>query len=153
MPETNNTGDHRDTLVLLNDELTARLSRQDASGARIDTKATVIMGFAAAAAQFLATQQANVVLAVLAYSFYTLSFVSGLLTLAVARYEDTGPRPMVDYYATEPEPRVLATLVATRVRMFEANARKHRRKAVLWWHSAATLAIGLTLSVIGMGQT
>lgn len=152
MPEMSNEGS-RATLQLLNEELSARLARQSDSGARIEAKATFIVGFASAAAQFLATRHSNVALAVLAYSFYALSFAAGVLAIAVARYDDTEPRPLLDHFASEPEPKVLAVLAATRVKMFERNAGKHRRKAVLWWVGVAALAIGLVLSVVGMGQT
>lgn len=44
----------------------SRLARQDQSGFRIATKATVVIGFAATAAQFLATQATQPVLATIA---------------------------------------------------------------------------------------
>jgi hypothetical protein len=51
------------TLELLNNEVASRLARQSESLAKIDTKAVFLIGFAATAAQFLATHQRHEVLA------------------------------------------------------------------------------------------
>jgi len=50
------------TLELLNSELASRLTRQADSLAKIDTKAVFLIGFAATAAQFLATHKHQPVL-------------------------------------------------------------------------------------------
>ncbi len=48
--------DQEQTLELINSELAARLARQSESGAKVDTKAIFLVGFAATAAQFLASR-------------------------------------------------------------------------------------------------
>jgi hypothetical protein len=53
MPEPTPTPE---TLRLLNEEVSARAGRLDANTARLDTKATTLLGFILAACTFLATQ-------------------------------------------------------------------------------------------------
>jgi hypothetical protein len=48
-----------ETLVLINSGLAARLDRQADSLAKIDNKAVVVIGYALAAATFLATRRAQ----------------------------------------------------------------------------------------------
>jgi hypothetical protein len=48
--------DQKQTLDLINSELAARLARQAESGAKVDTKAIFLVGFAATAVQFLASR-------------------------------------------------------------------------------------------------
>jgi hypothetical protein len=48
-----------DTLELINTEVTASLARLSDSGTSIDTKAAILVGYAAAAASFLATRRAE----------------------------------------------------------------------------------------------
>src|SRR5258708_37515786 len=59
-----------ETLDLINSEISASLARQSDSGKNIDTKAVVLVGYAVAAAAFLATRHAQPVLAALAYIAY-----------------------------------------------------------------------------------
>src|SRR5258708_10562218 len=59
-----------ETLDLINSEISASLARQSDSGKNIDTKAVVLVGYAVAAAAFLATRHAQPVLAPLAYIAY-----------------------------------------------------------------------------------
>src|SRR5258708_10263967 len=60
-----------ETLDLINSEISASLARQSDSGKNIDTKAVVLVGYAVAAAAFLATTHAQPVLAALAYIPYS----------------------------------------------------------------------------------
>ena len=52
------------------------------------------------------------------------------------------PRPLFNRYAARSRTEVLAALGATRVRAFEANARRYERKARLWYGATLALAAG-----------
>jgi hypothetical protein len=144
--------DHQaDTLELINREVTDRLARQADSSARIDTKAVTLAGYAIAAASFLATQQAQWLLATLAYAAFAVAAVLGVSAYAVGSYRDVPePRGLFAGYARRSKAKVLAALGAERVKAFEENAVKHRRKAMRWWFSVTALLVGVTLMVIAI---
>jgi hypothetical protein len=140
-----------DTLELINTEVTASLARLSDSGTSIDTKAAILVGYAAAAASFLATRHAEVVLAALAYAAYGLAAGFGIWAYAVRLYQDVPePRQLFNGYHAQPRAQVLAAMAATRVEAFESNARKHARKARRWWMSILSLAVGVTLMLIAL---
>ncbi len=136
------------TLELINSELAARFARQDEAGRGIDTKATTVAGFAAVAAQFLATRHTQPILAGLAYAAYAVAFGLAMWTLAVAKYNDPPkPRHLVERYAREPQAKALSSLIVQRVKAIENNTKKHYAKAWRWRYSVVALTLGLVLSV------
>jgi hypothetical protein len=142
---------HAETLELINAELTARIDRQTDSSAKIDTKAVVLAGYVVAAASFLAIQHPQPVLASLAYAAYAVTFGLNVFAYAVGPAREVpNPRRLLNGYATRTKPQVLIALAAERVKAFDANARRHQRKARLWQISLATLAIGVTLMVVSV---
>ena len=143
-----------DTWELINGELTSRLARQDQSSSRIETKATLVVGFAATATQFLATQHpSNAVLASTAFVAYAASFFSGLGAIMISRYREIEPRALLDNYAARTKAEVIGRLASVRVLAYEHNAARLRRKAILWWVSLVFLAAGLTLSAVAIVHT
>jgi hypothetical protein len=145
-----------ETLTLINTEVSGRLARQDAAGSQIDTKAAFLAGIAAAATQFLAGRKDPVPVAVFAYwayVFYAASFLCAVGAYALARYQDV-PEPcdFIDEFALAPKALALANLVATKSETFEQNKRKFRRKVWFWWSGVGTLAMGLLLSGIAIGN-
>jgi hypothetical protein len=137
-----------ETLELINAELAARLDRQVDSTAKIDNKAVALAGYVIVAASFLATQHPQPVLAGLAYAAYVITFGLSVFAYAVGTYRDVpDPRSLLNGYARRAKPEVLGALAAGRVKAFEANARRHERKALFWRISLATLAAGVTLMV------
>jgi hypothetical protein len=145
--------DQGETWELLNSELTSRLDRQDQSGSRIDTKATVVIGLTATAAQFLATQDTHPALATVAFALYAIAFGAGVKALAVATYRELEPKALVDLYAGRPRVEVLGRLVSARANVYEINAGKYRTKAMYWWVAVATFAAGLVVSAVAIVQT
>lgn len=137
-----------ETLDLINVEISERLARQVAQGTRVDTKAALLGGVVATATQFLATRRGpDPCFAALAYISYAAAFLAAVGAYAVARYGDVpDPRGLVRECAHRTKAETLAHLVATRVRVYEANSKKHRRKVVFWWVSVATLVSGLAFS-------
>jgi hypothetical protein len=147
------------TLEVINKEITDRLARQSTSMAQIDTKAALIAGVAATAAQFLAGRKdpdPAALFAVVAYCAYAYAcaFLAAVRAYSLARYTDVpDPRALVTTLAQLPKAEVFARLAATRTDAFEANQRKHRRKAVSWWVSVVALALGLASSTVAIVQT
>jgi hypothetical protein len=135
-----------DTLELINTELADRLVRQAEAGAKIDTKAALLVGYVAAASSFLATRHAQPLLTGLALAAYAVAAGAGIGAYAVGKYQDVpDPRHLFNKYVHGSKSTALAALAARRVGAFENNAPKHRRKAVLWWWSVAALLIGAVL--------
>lgn len=140
-----------ETLELINCELTARLARQADSISKIDTKAVLLAGYVVAAMSFLATQHAEPILAGLAYAAYALAAGLGISAYAVRSYRDVpDPRGLLNGYAGRSKAQTLAALAAERVKAFEENADRHRRKARQWWFSVAALLAGVTLMVLSI---
>src|SRR5260370_23859260 len=77
-----------ETLDLINSEISASLARQSDSGKNIDTKAVVLVGYAVAAAAFLATRHAQPVLAALAYIAYAAAGSFGIWAYPIPPYHD-----------------------------------------------------------------
>ena len=133
-----------DTLELINTELTDRLARQAQAGASIDTKAALLVGYVAAAAAFLATRHSQPVLTGLAFAAFAVAAGFGIWAYAVGEYQDVpAPRHLYNSYAGSPKPDALAALAARRVKAFESNAPKHKRKAERWWVSLVALMVGV----------
>lgn len=141
-------------LELINSEITGRLSRQIDSGSRLDTKAVVLAGFAATAAQFLAVRHPQPLLAGFAFAAYGAAFALAAATFALRTYGDVPePRGLLDGYVARPKEKTLGALAARRVAIFEENAKKHERKAKLWRWSLVCLSLGLALSVAAILDT
>ena len=142
-----------DTFELINTELAERLKRQIDSGKSIDTKAGIVAGFASVAAQFLAARDAQPVLAGVAFGAYAFAFLFGVWSFAVIAYQDVPvPRWLFQRYGRRSKRDTLVYLAAARVAEFEANERKHKRKATRWWISVGFLALGLVFSVLAIVQ-
>lgn len=146
-----NLQSHAETLDLINAEIAASLARQYDAGASIDTKAAILVGYAAAAASFLATRHAQPVLAGLAYACYGLAAAFGLWAYAIRLYRDVpDPRQLFTEYLVSPKAQVLAAIAATRVQAFESNARLHVSKAQRWQISVVSLVAGVVLMLLAM---
>lgn len=142
---------HDDTLELINTEVTAGLARLSDSGSSIDTKATILVGYAGVAASFLATRHAQPVLAALAYAAFGLTAAFGIWAYAVRLYQDVpDPRQLFNGYYTQPKTHVLAALAATRVEAYESNADKHASKARRWWLCVLSLIVGVILMILAL---
>ena len=136
-----------ETLALINSELAGRLDRQADSLAKIDNKAVVVIGYALAAATFLATRHAQPALAAFAYAAFAVAVGFGIMVVAVRNYQDIEPRPLFTGYAPRSRPAALAALAATRVKHFEFNRGRLNAKAWQWWTSLTALVVGTMLMV------
>jgi hypothetical protein len=144
-------GPETGTLELINAEIADCLARQSDSAAKIDTKAVVLVGYAGAAAAFLATRHAQPVLAALAYAAYAAAAGFGIWAYAVGLYYDVPqPRNLFNGYRERPSADVLSALAATRAKAFDINAPKRHRKATRWWISLISLMAGVILMLLSL---
>jgi hypothetical protein len=121
-----------DTLELINAEVSASLARQSASSDRIDTKSVFLVGYAGAAASFLAIRHFQPVLGALAFSAYAAAAAFGVLAYSVRLHKDVPePGQLFRSYLLKPRVQVLAALAATRIQAFEANDRGHHSQGAL----------------------
>jgi len=142
---------HADNLQLVNDEVSASLARQAASGDRIDSKSVFLVGYAGAASSFLATRHAQPVLAGAAFAAFAAAAVFGILAYSVRIHNDVPePRRLVNHYLVMPRTQTLAALAAARVIAFDANAAKHQSKARRWWISLGCVAGGMILMILAL---
>ncbi|WP_246144437.1 hypothetical protein [Actinacidiphila oryziradicis] len=118
--------DQEQTLELINSELAARLARQSESGAKVDTKAFFLVGFAATAAQFLASRNFESFTGAAAFAAYAVAIGFGILVFNLAEYEDIKPRETLDTYARSTKGATLGALAGTRVGIFE-------KKEIISW--------------------
>jgi hypothetical protein len=148
---SNNQQFDADTLDLINTEVTARLARQSDAGSQIDNKAVVLVGYAGAAALFLATRRFQPVLGGIAFAAYAAASGLGIWVYAVGTYQDVpDPRPLFNKYAIRPKLDALRALAAARVEVFESNVPKHQRKVLRWRVSLAALMLGVILMVASL---
>jgi multidrug transporter EmrE-like cation transporter len=141
------------TLELINAEITASIARQASSGRNLDTKAVLLIGYAGAAASFLATRSSQHVLAAVAYAAYAAAAGTGIWSAAVRVYQDVPePRRLFTEYLARSRAETLAALAATRVDAFESNSRKQARKATGWWISLGCLAVGMILMILAVSS-
>lgn len=138
------------TLEVINSKLDSRLARQSGSLTQIDTKAVFLVGFVATASQSLATQEYQPHVGAAAFAAYAVAFAAGLLAFRIADYEDLKPREVLDHNGRGPKGKPLMELAATRVRIFEKNARKLDRKAMYWTIGLWGVVIGLVLSTVSL---
>jgi hypothetical protein len=155
--DAGSTDEDLGTLELINAELASRLSRQDLSLSRIETKATVVLGFAATAAQFLATRDPfrtpwSTLFGLVAFLVYAGAFAFGIWTLRVAKFDDLDPGELRQI-ATIDKMDALRQLIWARRAMFDTNKRKADRKADTWWWSFVLLTAGLLFSLACIMQT
>ncbi|MFD4786253.1 hypothetical protein ACFWN1_04080 [Streptomyces sp. NPDC058459] len=137
-------------LELINSEIAARMARQSEAGAKVDTKAVFVVGFAATAAQFLAARPFEPYTGIAAFVAYAVSIGVGISIFSLAKYEDIEPRAVLDSHGRDEKPTTLMALAATRVTMFETNGAAHERKTKRWVVSLTAIAVGICLSTVSV---
>ncbi|MCT6781462.1 hypothetical protein LXH09_33000 [Streptomyces sp. CS7] len=142
--------DQKETLELINSELAARLARQSESGAKVDTKAIFLVGFAATAAQFLASRGFEPFTGTAAFVAYAVALGFGISVFNLAAYEDIKPRDVLDTYGRSAKGAALGALAGTRAGMFEKNDALHQRKTRRWTVTVAAVAAGISLSTVSL---
>ncbi|MFD4949030.1 hypothetical protein ACFWNT_42695 [Streptomyces sp. NPDC058409] len=137
-------------LELINSEIASRMARQSEAGAKVDTKAVFVVGFAATAAQFLAARPFEPYTATAAFVAYAVAIGFGISIFSLAKYEDIEPRALLESHGRDEKPTTLIALAATRVTMFENNRSVHARKTRRWAVSLTAIAVGICLSTVSI---
>ncbi|QIQ07324.1 hypothetical protein HA039_33505 [Streptomyces liangshanensis] len=137
-------------LELINSEIASRMVRQSEAGAKVDTKAIFVVGFAATAAQFLAARSFEPYTGTAAFVAYALAIGVGISIFSLARYEDIEPRAVLEDHGRNQKPATLIALAATRVTMFEKNKAVHTRKSNRWTVSLTAIIVGICLSTVSI---
>jgi hypothetical protein len=134
------------TYRVLNSEIDARhdLLVDEARG--LDTKATVVAGFAAASISFLLGTRRG-----LAWDVALIGDL-GALALAIAtlwprRWAGIEPRRLSNELGNGAPAFVLGEIVGTKVGIYERNSRRAVAKVVLWTASVALLSVGTVVSI------
>lgn len=116
-----------EALKLINDEITARLTRQADASKTIDTKAGVVAAFAATAITFLAARPFRPMWAACAFVAFFIAFGLAVWCLRIAKYEEVpNPRALAMDYPFKPKSAALVHLIQQRVDAFAYNAAKLR---------------------------
>jgi hypothetical protein len=153
--------ERRKALELMNVELQKRLELQFTVGDRIDTKATLVLGFVGIAAQFLLTHpHRDSWVTGAALTSYAFSFLAGVATVALRSYQVVPkPRWLTSEYAkhlasgdSDVVRPLLGKLVGLRVLACEHNAQVDKHKTVAWWLSVGGLTVGLALSATSLSS-
>jgi len=143
-----------ETLRLLNDEVSARAARLDANTARLDTKATTMLGFILAACTFLATQPIGGWWKVPVYGVFVAAATLGFQSMRPRKFKDA-PQPdaVLQFLAQRPETVALTLILEAKAQAFKENQMTHERKANSWrWCLATfTLAVVFMVSVLILG--
>jgi hypothetical protein len=139
------------TLELINNEMAARLARQSDSIGKVDTKAVVVVGFVATAAQFLAAHKPQPILAGIAFAAYAVALVAGVLAFRVAEYKDLEADRLLEDNARRTKAQALMQLAATRSGIFVENRAQLNRKGTCWTVSLCAVSVGLVLSTVALG--
>lgn len=146
--------DNLDNLRLIHDEISARSNRLDANGARLDSKATTLLGFVLAAATFLAAHDSPIGWKVAAFAAMSIAGGLGIAAMRPRKHQDAPePGPLWNHMKARQESVTLALLIAAKVEAFEKNQKIHELKATQWRRSlvALTLAVTLTVTALAIG--
>lgn len=134
------------TYRFLNEEISAqhRVLMEEARG--LDTKATVVAGFAAAALSFLLANRRQTIWW-FALAGYLIALALALLALWPRRWHGLVPAALRDELSEAKAVFAVGLVAGSKVAIYERNYRKARTKALLWTASVAFLAAGSGLSV------
>lgn len=153
--------EHEKALELMNREMQTRLELQFTVGDRVDTKATLLLGFVGLAVQFFLTHpHRGGLLAALALAALGVSFAAGGVALWLRTYAVVPePRWLTNEYAAllaagheDVARALLGKLVGRRTLAIESNTKVDKRKARAWWVSLGALAVGLALATASVAM-
>lgn len=134
------------TYRLLNDEISVEAQRLLDESRSLDTKATLIAGFSAAAVSFLLTNRRETIWDV-ALVAYGATIALALATLWPWRWSHLGPQSMTEEFHDLAPSITLGEVVGTKVTVYHRNFRYLRVKTILWDLSVAAIAVSSALTL------
>jgi DNA-directed RNA polymerase subunit L len=105
-----------------------------------------MIGYALAAATFLATRHAQPVLAGIGYAAFAAALGFGIAAMAIRNYDDLAPTTLLGYLSWSPA-QTRAARLANQVQTFESNKEKQKIKADHWRNSLIALIFGTLITV------
>jgi hypothetical protein len=140
-----------ETLRLIHQEIKERSGRLDANSARLDTKATSLLGFVSAISLFLAAQKADGWSKLIAFAALGAAGWLGFQAMRVRTFADAPePRALKTHVQARSEAAALALLTEAQIRVYETNRVIHERKAAHWRWSLGLLALAVGLTIIAL---
>ena len=138
-------------MALINETNRDRLLVQRDAIERIETKGTILMGFALVALQFVFTLDHFDLWLYAALGAYLVALGAGVVVIVPYRHDyPPDPVAMFDLYASRSVEDALEALAATRAAAFGFNVPRARKKAVAWWVSLAALIGAILLTGISL---
>lgn len=134
------------TLTLLNGEIDEHQRQLFSAMDGIDSKATVVAGFSAAAVSFLLGEE-RAVLWRLALAAYAIALIAALAALRPRGRSTVRPDALLRLLGDAHVLSALRLVARAKADSFAANYRQARVKAMLWTAGVGSLLIGLVLSV------
>jgi hypothetical protein len=134
------------TYRFLNDEISGQhqMLMEEARG--LDTKATLVAGFAAAGVSYLLATRRHTIWW-LALAGYLAALALALAALWPRRWDGLDPAALRDELSEAAPVFVVGLVAGSKVTIYERNFNKARAKAVFWTASVAAFAVGSGLSV------
>jgi hypothetical protein len=137
-----------ETLRLLNEEVSARVGRLDTNTARLDIKATTLLGFIWAACTFLATQPIGGWWKVPAYAAFVAAATLGFQSMRPRTFKDAPePDAVLQFLVQRPETNALNLILNAKVRAFKDNQATHERKANNWRRCLAAFSLAVVFMI------
>lgn len=139
------------TLELANDLVRERLEAQRTAIERIETKATLLLGFAAVGVQLLVTSGGRSGWMLAALIAFAGVFIAGVAAIALYEHRfPPDPGRLVAGYLHLPRAHVLDVVVRTRAEAFYRNTAHLRFKRKTWFATLVLLAVAVVLSAVAI---
>ncbi len=151
-------GERERTLELINEEFNRRIDQQTATGAAIDTKSTLVVGFVVVGVQVFLGQSRSQPWSTLAFVAFFAAFLAGVGAIALRKYDTVPNPPVVMAYLnanltngpTNLREHVLALLAGTKVTAVQRNTAKDTRKSQFWWTTVVALGLAIVFSLVSV---
>lgn len=154
MPSSDDLPVDPETVEVAEALLRDRLNVQRTAIERIETKATVLLGFAAAAGQFVLSSDATGWWLWSSLALYGASIMSGVLAIGIYEHSyPPEPRRLVHAYLDVPKVQLLDVLARTRADAFYENAGHMRTKRRAWIATLILLILAVVCSTVALSIT
>ena len=139
------------TYRFLNAEISAQHSERMEWARGVDTKATLVAGFASAAIPFVLQSRSSLLWG-LALAAYGVAFAFAFSALWPRKWEGLKPTALQEDLSEAAPVFVIGEIAGSKVEIYERNERKAHRKVILWASGTVWLGAGVILSVWNVMQ-
>jgi hypothetical protein len=138
------------TLHFINTEIGAALDRQSHALDQIEAKTAVVVGYAVAAAAFLATRPFEWILGVAGYLMLALSVGYAIRSYWTGRYPEISPSELFNRYYDKEVDDVVRAVAASRALHYDQTAKTLHTKVGSWNRSLRALVAATALMVAAL---